>query len=96
MLYLILRSIKRATSIGVSNLKDEIEKSTLSKFGKNVKYFIGYISSNYSIIIDKGERYYYYVHRIFRDPVLGPNSTFNSFIDRAKYDWDRGTEVPTG
>ena len=78
MLYLILKSIKRATSIGVSNLKDEIEKSTLSRFGKNEKYLIYDMYSNYSIIIDKGERHYYYVHRIFRDPVLGPNSTFST------------------
>ena len=37
MIYLIFKSINPYTSIGVYNLKDDIEKSTLSKFGNNVK-----------------------------------------------------------
>ena len=50
--------------------------------------------SNYSIIIDKGERYEDYFINIFRALLSGPNSTFNSSIERTKYDWDTGTEVP--
>ena len=54
MLYLLFKSINLATRIGVSNLKHEIEKSTLANFGNNVKYLLSNMSSNYTIIIDKG------------------------------------------
>ena len=37
MLYLIFKGINNATRIGVSNLKDDIEKTTSSKFGNNFK-----------------------------------------------------------
>ena len=37
MLYLLFKIFKPAKRIGVSNLKYEIEKSTLTKFGNNVK-----------------------------------------------------------
>ena len=57
MLYLLLKSNSPDTRIGVSNLKDEIEKSTLAKFEKNTKYFLDGISSNYTIIIDNRERH---------------------------------------
>ena len=36
MLYLLLKRINPATRIGVSNLKDEVEKATLPKFGNNL------------------------------------------------------------
>ena len=56
MIYIVSKSINPATRIGVSNLKYEIEKATLAKFGKNVKDLLDDMSSNYSIIIYKGER----------------------------------------
>ena len=68
-----IKIINPATSIGVSNLKDEIEKATLSKFGNNVKDLLCDMSSNYSIIIDKGECYDDYVRHILRDLLKGPN-----------------------
>ena len=37
MIYLIFKIINPDTRIGVSNLKDEIDKATPPKFGKNVK-----------------------------------------------------------
>ena len=37
MIYLLFKSINLATSIDVSNLKDEIRKATLDKLGNNVK-----------------------------------------------------------
>ena len=37
ILYLLLKSIKPATIIGVSNLKYEIDKAILANFGSNVK-----------------------------------------------------------
>ena len=61
MLYLIFKRINLATRIGVSNLKYEIEKKNLAKFGNNVKNLIDDMSSNYSIIIDKGEHHEDYV-----------------------------------
>ena len=73
MIYLILKSIKQAPIIVVYNLKYLIEKSTLTKFGNNVKDLFDDMYSNYSIIIYKGERYEDYVHHIFRDLLLGPN-----------------------
>ena len=53
MLYLILIIIKSDTMIYVSNLKYEINKSTLSKLGNKVKYLLDSVYSNYSIIVDK-------------------------------------------
>ena len=91
MLCLIFKIINSNTSIGVSNLKYEIEKANLAKFGNNVKYLLGEMSSNQSIIIDKGEHHDDYVRHIFRYILSGPNSTFNFLIERTKYDWDTGT-----
>ena len=52
--------------------------------------------SNYSIIIDKVEHHEDYVRKIFRALLLGPNSTFNNFIEIIKDDWDTLTEVLPG
>ena len=54
ILYLILKIINPYTRIGVSNIKYEIEKSTLYKYGNDSKYILDDISSNYTIIIDNG------------------------------------------
>ena len=54
------------------------------------------MSSNYSIIIDKGGRHEYYVCHILRDILSGPNSTFNSLIEIDKDAWYTGTELPAG
>ena len=40
MLYLPLKIINFDTSIGFSDLKDEVYIGTLAKFGTNAKYFI--------------------------------------------------------
>ena len=48
------RSINPYTRIGVYNLKYEIEKATLDKFGNNVKDIIHDTFEKDSIIIDKG------------------------------------------
>ena len=82
--------------IGFSSLKYEMWKSTLSKFGTNIKYLLGGISSNYSIIIYKGERCEDYIIHIFRGLLSGTNSTFNIFIESTKHDWVTGTKVPSG
>ena len=54
ILYPLFKIIEPYTRIGVSNLKDEIEKETLATFINNVKYFLDDTSSSYSIIVDKG------------------------------------------
>ena len=54
MHYLLFKIINLATRIDVSNLKYEVDKATLTNFGNNVKYLHDDMSSNYSIIIDKG------------------------------------------
>ena len=46
MLYLVLKSINPDTSIGVSNIKYEIDKENLSKFGNNVKELLDNMYSN--------------------------------------------------
>ena len=46
MFYLILKSINPDTRIGVLSLKYEIDKSTLAKFGNNVKDLIDDMYSN--------------------------------------------------
>ena len=84
MTNLLFKSINPDTRIGVSNLKDEIEKSTLANFGHNVKDLLDDMSSNYSIIINKVELHEDYVSHIFRDLLSGPNSTFNCFIKMTK------------
>ena len=55
ILHLLFKSINPATRIGVSNLEYEIEKSTLSKFGNNIKDLLDEHDSKYPIIIDKGK-----------------------------------------
>ena len=55
MLYLILKCTNLATKIGVSNLKDEIDKVTLAKSGNNLRDLHDDMSSNSSIILDKVE-----------------------------------------
>ena len=59
ILHLLFKSINPATRIGVSNLEYEIEKSNLSKFGKNIKDLLDENYSKYPIIIDKGENHEY-------------------------------------
>ena len=96
MISFLFKSINSATRIGFSNLKYYIEKATLTKFGKNAKDLLHDMSSNSSIIFDKVESHEYYVHHIFRALLLGPNSSFNSFINIAKDDWDTVTELSSG
>ena len=57
ILHLLFKSINTATRIGVSKLEYEIEKSTLSKFGNNIKEFLDENDSKYPIIIDKGKHH---------------------------------------
>ena len=90
MIYLLFKSTNPDKRIGVSNLKYEIEKSTLAKFDNNVKYILDGMSANYTIIIDKGERNKDYVVTIFRDILSDPKSNFNSFIETTKDNWDTG------
>ena len=54
------------------------------------------MSSNQSIIIDKGEHYEDYVRHIFRYLLSGPNPTFDCLIERTKYDWGTITEFLSG
>ena len=46
MIYLLFKIINPYTRIDVSNIKDEIEKSTLANFGNNVKDLLDDMSSN--------------------------------------------------
>ena len=73
MIYLLFKSVNTDESIGVSNLKDEIDKSTLAKSGNNIKDLLDDMSSNYSINIYTGERHEGYVRHIFRDILTGKN-----------------------
>ena len=95
MIYLLLKSINPDKSIGVSNLKDEIDKVTLSKFVNNIKDLLDDMSSNYSINVDTGERHEDYVRRIFRDLLTGTDSTFGCSIERAKDYWETVREIPS-
>ena len=56
MLYIIFKTIKPATSVSVYNLKYEIYKATIANFGNNVKYLLGDMYSDYSIIIIQVEQ----------------------------------------
>ena len=80
MIYLVLKGIRPATTIGVSNLIDEIEKSTRAKFVNNLKDLLHDLSSNYLIILDKRERHEDYVSHIFRAILSWPNSSLKRFI----------------
>ena len=46
MIYIISKIINLDARIGVSNLKDEIYKENIAKFGNNLKYLLHDISSN--------------------------------------------------
>ena len=72
MVYLIFKRINPYTRIVVSNLKYEIEKAILPKLLNNIKDIPDNMSSNYSIIIDKGERHNNCARHIFRDILSGP------------------------
>ena len=52
MLYIIFQSINPSTNIGISNLRGEIEKKPMSKFGNNVNYILDDMPSKYTIIIE--------------------------------------------
>ena len=84
MIYFLFKIINPDKSIGFPNLNDEIEKSTLAKLVNNIKDILDYMSSNYSINIDTGEYHEDYCTRIFRDPLTGPNSTFDFLVKRLK------------
>ena len=73
MIYLLFKTINSDTSIGVSNLKGEIEKANFDKFGDNVKELLDDMSSNYNIIIDKEEQKKDYVFHLLKYLMLGPN-----------------------
>ena len=90
MIDILLKRINQATIIGVSNLKYEIEKATLVKYGNNIKYILDKMSSNLNMIIYKGDCHEYYVWHIFRVLLSGPKSTLNIFIEITKGDWDTG------
>ena len=66
MLYLLFKIINLATTISFPKLKDEIEKSTLAKFGNDVNDLLDDMSSNYSIIVDKIELHEDYIIHLFR------------------------------
>ena len=51
------------------------------------------MSSNYSIIIDKGEHHGDYVRHVFRALFSGPNSYFNHSAKITKDDLDTRTEI---
>ena len=91
ILYLIFKIINSATSIGVSNLKYEIEKATLANFGGKIKDLLYDMSLNDSILLDKGERREDYVRNIFMDLLLGPRSNLNIFIENNKGHWETET-----
>ena len=95
MIYLLFKSINPDKSIGVSNLKDEIEKSTLAKFGNNIKDLLDDMSSNYSINIDIVESHDDSDKRVFRGILTGQKSTFGCFIERTNHYWETRIEVPS-
>ena len=77
MIYLLFKNINPYTRISVSNLKDKIEKATLSKFGNNVKDILYNMTYSYAITINRGESCEDYVIRLFRSILLWPNLTLN-------------------
>ena len=63
----------------------KIEKFILSKFGKNFKDILDYMSSNYTIIIDKGGRQEDYACHILISLLSRPNSILNCSIKCTEY-----------
>ena len=54
MIFLIFKFTNITKKMVVSNLKYETDRETISKFLNKVKDLLDDISSNYTIIIDKG------------------------------------------
>ena len=73
MLYLKFKRNYPEIWICVSNLKYEFEKATIDKFGKYIKDILYYISSNYTMIIDKREHPEDDVHNLFGELFTCPN-----------------------
>ena len=91
MIYLLFKIINTDKSIGVSNLKYEIEKANLANFGEKIKDLLYDMSLNDSILLDKGERREDYVRNIFMDLLSGPRSNLNIFIENNKGHWETET-----
>ena len=70
--FYFIKNINPDTRIGVSNLKDNIEKVTIAKSAKNVKDVIYDMPSNLNIIIYKGEFHGGYSSHLLRDVLAGP------------------------
>ena len=66
------------------------------KCEKILKYLLDEISFYYTIIIYKGEYHEEYILHLLRPLLLGPNSTFNCFIQRTKYEWYTGIDISLG
>ena len=73
MLYILLKTTNTTTMIGISNLKDNIEKAKISKLGKMSRIFLMTCIQKYTIIVDKGGRYEDHVYHIFRYCFLRKN-----------------------
>ena len=80
MVYIQFKIINPDKIISVLNRKYEIEKATLDRFNTNIKYLLDSMSSNYTIIIDQGERNDDYVFHLLMDLLSGPISIINGFI----------------
>ena len=86
MIYIIFESINPATRVGVSNIKNEIDRATLDNFFNDIKDLLDKMPSGYTIIIDNEDHCKDRFLRLFRSFLTRHNLTLNCFIKITKDD----------
>ena len=88
LLWFLLKKINPTTQVGVSNLKDSIERATLAHHGHDVVKLLAHMKANYTEIKERGGTHDDFLRHVFRALLTSKNSVFVSFIQRYKDEWE--------
>ena len=80
MLLLVLKKINPTTQVGISNLKNAIEKVTLQKSSNNVVVMLNRMQQNLEDIKDRGSTHDDYLRHMFRALITSSNVMFRDFF----------------
>ena len=82
MLCLILKKVNTTTQVGMSNLKDVIEKATLRKIINSVVVMFDMMHQNLEYIQYHGSTHNDYLRHMFHTLMASNNVIFRDFIQR--------------
>ena len=88
MLWLILKKINSTTQVGIKNLKDTIEESTLLKSSNNIVVMLDRMQQNLEDIKDRGSTHDDYLRHMFCTLMTSTNMVFRSFIQQERNKWE--------